>query len=155
MTPIKKLTMDFMLISPLKPPFRLTCAAQAKPQIQVSPIYIAGLFYPQLLFTSLYWSGLKINGIRNHVGSKCRGYIARLFLNIPHSAIRIPHSIKWGPGQCPISKSLVNAIHRFEQAILFFSLLKKIQLTPFFFQYGDPDSQEPNWFGMGNRFKDI
>src|SRR4030043_506379 len=103
MTSVKKLTMDFMLISPLKPP---SC-------------------------------------------------LIRSFLPIPHSAIRIRHLIKSCPGQGPVSESLVDSIHRLEQVIFLVLPFKKIQLAPFFFQYGNPYSQEPNWFGMGNRFKDI
>jgi hypothetical protein len=40
--------------------------------------------------------------------------------------------IKASPGQSPISEPFVDPVHRFEEVILLFFLLKKIHLKPFF-----------------------
>ena len=71
------------------------------------------------------------------------------------SLIYNPYSIKGGPGQCPISEPLVYLVHCFKQFFFFVSLLKEVQLAPFFFKKRDPHSQEPNGLGVMDRFKKL
>ncbi len=63
--------------------------------------------------------------------------------------------VKSAPGQGPVPEAVVHAVHGLKEVILSLPLFEKVKLAPVFLKKGNAHSQEPDRFGVLDRFVNL